>query len=182
MSSCIKKENSEAVSNSLPVSLDVVLKDFAESWTDVNLVEVDLVVSINLKSCLWVLQIINDHLKISPLSFSVSEFFADLSSGVWVIFNDHLNNKSGQLIHSFDEFSLIFFLECILKFLVGLVEVFNSSWFSMEAVVEIDGIESIDSSTGKESTSVFSSEFLVVLSSWIILEGSLESSTNEFCR
>jgi len=109
--SSIEKSFSVVVANTHPSLLNVVINNFTEFVSNINFVEVEVVVFSDFQGGLWVLKIFENLLKISIVGLFVFECSADLSSGVWVVIRDHLDKEPGQFIESFDEVLFTLFHE-----------------------------------------------------------------------
>lgn len=84
--------------------LNVVISNVVDLSGDLLFVE-EPVVIMNLECCIFVLHVFEDHFNVSPLGFSILEFFAYFNSGMWIICHDHFGKEPDQFIKSFDGFS-----------------------------------------------------------------------------
>jgi len=85
--------------------MDVVFTQFFDFLGDVMVVEEPVLVTVDSEGSVFVLQVLEDQLEVSPVDFFVLELSANFSSGMWVVFFDHFNKVANHLIETFDSFS-----------------------------------------------------------------------------
>lgn len=159
----------KSVAEVSPLILEVFLADLSDLWGDVLLVEEEAIFS-NLQGGILFLLEFHNSLEVFPVGPGLVKGLADLGVGVWIVLFDHLNEEAKKFIDSLDDSFTTLLNQSLLHGLISLVEVLNSEWLVVEAVVEVDFVKLTNLASCKESSRELSTNLLEVFSLWIILD------------